>query len=229
MGVAGFALLYWIHRAWTLWLACALMVIASYALFMFVFMLWGSLMAKVRGRDDILDLIPWTGREKVLDVGCGRGLLLIGAAHRLSTGTAVGVDLWIQKDQRSNREAATRENALLEGVADRVCVQTADMRQLPFPDNSFDVVMSSWAVHNLKDKRDREKALAEMVRVLKAGGWAIVNDIVHREEYREHLERLGLACVRITIASKWSDLFSGAVSFGSFHPATVIGQKEQRK
>ena len=43
-------------------------------------MLWGSKVGKLRMRDRLLDAIPWRGDEGVLDVGCGHGLLLIGAA-----------------------------------------------------------------------------------------------------------------------------------------------------
>ncbi len=223
IAVAGLMLLHWAgSRTWAQWVAGVLLVIASYALFMFAYMLWGSLVSKVHGRNAILDLVPWTGTERVLDVGCGRGLLLIGAAHRLTTGEAVGVDLWVQKDQNSNQQTATLENAKLERVEDRVRVETGDMRQLPFSDGSFDVVMSSWAVHNLELKQDREKALVEMVRVLKLGGWILLNDIVNRDEYEAEFRRLGLTDVRVVITSRWSDLFSGAVSFGSFRPATVV-------
>src|SRR5437660_1447109 len=80
--------------------------------------------------------------EAVLDVGCGRGLLLNAAARRLTTGKAVGVDLWQNADLSNNRPEATLENARLEGVADRVQVKDGDARQLPFADAVFDVVVS---------------------------------------------------------------------------------------
>src|SRR6185436_5889430 len=57
-------------------------------------MVWDSKIGKVREREWLLDRIAWSGAERVLDVGCGRGLLLIGAAKRLTTGSAVGIDLW---------------------------------------------------------------------------------------------------------------------------------------
>ena len=52
-------------------------------------------------------------------------------------------------DQSGNAEQVTRQNAALEGVADRVELHSADMRQLPFDDGSFDVVVSSLAIHNV--------------------------------------------------------------------------------
>lgn len=223
LSFAAFALHHWAGTS--PWMVAVLSVIASYALFMFAYMLWGSLVVKVRCRDTILDLIPWTGREEVLDVGCGRGLMLVGAARRLTTGKATGVDLWIQKDQGANRSSETLENVRRENVSDRVRIETGDMRKLPFADGSFDVVVSNWALHNLELKEDREKSIVEMVRVLKPGGWVLLNDIVNRKEYDVQFNRLGLTGVRVVIQSRWSDVFSCAVSFGSFRPATVLGRK----
>jgi arsenite methyltransferase len=58
-------------------------------------LIWGSKYGKLRLRDKLLDTIPWRGDEQVLDVGCGHGLMVIGAAKRLNSGgKAVGIDLW---------------------------------------------------------------------------------------------------------------------------------------
>src|SRR5436309_13008597 len=46
-------------------------------------MVWSSRVAKLHLRDRLLDSIAFRGDERVLDVGCGRGLMLIGAARRL--------------------------------------------------------------------------------------------------------------------------------------------------
>ena len=54
-------------------------------------------------RDRMLSLRTWRGDEKVLDVGCGRGLLLAGAAKLLSAGgTATGIDIWSNEDMGGN-------------------------------------------------------------------------------------------------------------------------------
>jgi SAM-dependent methyltransferase len=95
-------------------------------------MVWGSKVGKLHLRDKMIDSVSWRGDEQVLDVGCGHGLMLIGAAKRLTTGHALGIDIWQQEDQASNSSRATLENALREGVADRVELRDSDARELPF-------------------------------------------------------------------------------------------------
>ena len=80
----------------------------AYLLGMGCFMLYFSKVEKLRERDKLLDLVEWSGQERVLDVGCGRGLMLIGAAKRLSSGKAIGIDLWQQQDQANNSPACDR-------------------------------------------------------------------------------------------------------------------------
>jgi len=151
---------------------------------------------KLRLRDRVLDGLALQGDEWVLDVGCGRGLLVIGAAKRLTGGKAIGVDLWQTEDQSDNHPATMLRNAQLEGVADRVEIKTGDARQLPFEANTFDVVVSSWALHNLYQVTEREKALGEIVRVLKPGGRAAIVDIRHTAEYAHVFRKHGLTEVK---------------------------------
>lgn len=150
-------------------------------------MIWSSRVAKLRVRDRILESIPWRGDEKVLDVGCGRGLMLIGAAKRLTTGKATGIDIWRTEDLSGNSADAAKENARTEEVLDRVRIENIDARKMPFPDNNFDVVLSSLAIHNIADHGDREKALGEMLRVLKPGGRLAIFDILHTGDYAKFL------------------------------------------
>ena len=159
-------------------------------------MLWGSKVGKLRMRDRLLDAIPWRGDEGVLDVGCGHGLLLIGAAKRLTSGRAIGIDVWRAYDQADNRPEATRENARIEGVEDRVEVRDGDARKLDFPDASFDVVVSSFAIHNIEDRAERAKAVREIARVLAPGGRVAIMDIYHTRQYRRILRECGLVDVQ---------------------------------
>jgi SAM-dependent methyltransferase len=158
-------------------------------------MIASSKLGKLRARDALLDRLGITGADTVLDVGCGHGLMLIGAAKRLTTGRAIGVDLWSQVDQKSNSAAATMANAKAEGVADRVDVRDGDMRALPLEDASVDVVVSSLAIHNVTGADERRKAIREIVRVLKPGGRVGILDIAHVRDYAKEFREAGMSKV----------------------------------
>lgn len=158
-------------------------------------MLLGSKVGKLRLRDKLVASLQWRGDEQVLDVGCGHGLMLIAAAKRLTTGKAIGVDIWQTEDQAGNSAAATMENARLEGVADRVELKDGDARRLPFADDSFDVVLSSWALHNIYNESERRTAIREIARVIKPGGRALIVDIKHTNEYALGLRENGVSDV----------------------------------
>src|SRR6185369_12911426 len=125
----------------------------------------------------LLDRLNLRGDERILDMGCGRGAVLLLAAQHLTTGRAVGVDLWRKVDQSGNSLEATQRNAVAEGVADRVELHTADLRALPFEENGFDVVLSNFAIHNISVRAGREKAISEAVRVLRPGGRLLIVDV----------------------------------------------------
>ncbi len=146
----------------------------------------GSRVGKLRLRDEVLGAIPWRGDERVLDIGCGHGLMMIGAAKHLTSGKAIGVDIWAQDLQADNSADAALRNAALEGVAERVEVRYGDARDLPFDNASIDVVLSSWVIHFLLDPEDRLQALKEIVRVLKPGGRVVIVDVDRIDEYRSY-------------------------------------------
>jgi len=85
-------------------------------------------------------------------------------------GRAVGADVWRRRDQSGNSRAAAERNAVAEGVAGRVELADADARDLPFASGSFDVVVSSLAISNIREAGGRAQALREAVRVLRPGG-----------------------------------------------------------
>ena len=116
------------------------------------------------------------------------------AAQHLTTGRAVGVDLWKKGDQSGNAAEATERNAAAEGVADRVELRTANMTALPFENEAFNLVLSSLAIHNVSGP-GRNKAIEEAVRVLQPGGRLMIADLLATRQYREQLAKLGMADV----------------------------------
>ncbi|GAA4999377.1 methyltransferase domain-containing protein [Actinopolymorpha pittospori] len=131
------------------------------------------------------------GDEDLLDLGCGRGAVLLAAAKLLPRGRAVGVDLW-RADQTGNPAETTLPNAELEGVAGRVTLHSGDMTRLPFDDHSFDDIVSSLAIHNIPNAAGREAAIDEAVRVLRPGGRILIADLGSTRHYLARLRSLGL-------------------------------------
>jgi arsenite methyltransferase len=152
---------------------------------------------KYHHRDRMLSLHKWRGDEQVLDVGCGRGLLLAGAAKLLSGGgKATGIDIWSNVDMGGNSEAATLHNLELEGISDRCTLLGVPAQEMPFPDGTFDVILSNLCLHNIYDREIRRQAVQQIVRVLKPGGQAILSDYKLTGEYAQQLQKAGLAVER---------------------------------
>jgi len=149
------------------------------------FVVWGKL----------LDRLALRGGERLLDIGCGRGAVLMMAAQRLNTGRAVGIDLWKRGDQSGNAAEATRRNAAAEGVSSSVDMVTADMTALPFANDTFDVVLSSLAIHNVRSRSGRNRTIEEAVRVLSPGGRLLIADLWSTGRYRARLSELGMTDV----------------------------------
>lgn len=130
-------------------------------------------------------MIDWKGNEEVLDIGTGRGLLMIGAAKKLTLGKSIGIDIWNSGDMHSNTYQNTMRNAELEGVLEKVEVINEDVRSLSFPNGTFDVVLSNLCIHNIPAKDGRDKACREIARVLKPNGIVIIIT------YKSHTKKYG--------------------------------------
>jgi len=144
--------------------------------------LYTTLYGKFVWWSDLLDDAGLRGNECAVDLGCGRGAVLVSLAKRLTRGRVSGIDLWRSRDQSGNDIEATKHNARACGVADRVELNTGNITTLPYDDGQFDLVVSSLAIHNLKAREDRRQAITEAVRVLEPGGKIIIADISHAED-----------------------------------------------
>jgi len=167
-------------------------------------------------RDRMLALHNWRGDEQVLDVGCGRGLLLAAAAKRLRPeGHATGIDIWSNQDMGGNSEAATLHNLALEGVTDRCTLVSEGAQAMRFADASFDVIVSNLCLHNIYDLPTRSKALHEIVRVLKPGGLALISDYKLTGEYAAEFMDTGLSVER-----RWGNVLA------TFPPLRIVIAKK---
>jgi ubiquinone/menaquinone biosynthesis C-methylase UbiE len=117
--------------------------------------------------------------DQVLDVGCGAGTLALDVQRRVgSTGRVVGIDPGNEQIARARAKAARRHLPIE--------FQIGVIEQLTFPDQTFDVVLSTLMMHHLPASLKRQ-GLAEIARVLKPGGRLVIADFTRKQE------RVGLA------------------------------------
>jgi len=145
---------------------------------------------------ELLATLPFAGDETVVDLGCGRGAVLVRAARCVPRGRALGVDIWRSVDQTGNNAAATRRNLAVEGVLDQARLCTGDMRALPLASDALDVIVSSLAIHNISDAAGRREAIEDAYRVLRPGGRLLVADFRATSEHVETLNALGATEVK---------------------------------
>ena len=117
---------------------------------------------------------------KCLDVGCGSGALTIACAKCNPNASFIGVDRW-GKEYASFNKPLCERNAKAEGVKN-VTFERGDARNLDFPDETFDAVMSNYVYHNIPTG-DRQAILLETLRVLKKGGVFALHDIFSKSKY----------------------------------------------
>ncbi len=118
--------------------------------------------------------------QVVLDVCCGAGTDLLIAAQKVGpSGKAIGVDLTQGMLERARQGAA-------ELGLENVDLRHGDALELPVADASVDVVMSNGSLNLVHDKN---RAYAEIARVLKPGGRLMLADIVVEEELPEGVRK----------------------------------------
>lgn len=120
------------------------------------------------------------GAARVLDLGCGAGRTSVIVARERPEARVVALDNFSADYIDAHGEENTRVNFRAAGVDDRVEIQSGDMRQIPFPDATFDGVVSSAAIDHL-EPGDIRVVLAEANRVLRPDGqvllWLIVPNV----------------------------------------------------
>jgi arsenite methyltransferase len=178
----------------------ALSVVALTALTMLVqagWMLYSSAAGKHHLWRRTLDGLGLRGDERVLEVGPGRGAVLVTAARRIPRGHLVGVDIWRPQDQSGNGPDALLANARSAGVEDRIEVRRGDMRALPYTAPEFDLALAGLAIHNLPPA-DRPVAVRELLRVLRPGGRLVIVDFQGTTAYAETLRTAGARDVQVS-------------------------------
>ena len=126
---------------------------------------WGFRVLGGRGheafRRHVLELAALKGDECLLDAGCGTGMMALRIAARYPNCTVHGIDL------SPKMIAAARRDAEERGLT--VDFRVGSIIDLPYPDDSCDVVITNIMYHHL-DLAEKRQAVAEIARVLKPGG-----------------------------------------------------------
>jgi ubiquinone/menaquinone biosynthesis C-methylase UbiE len=107
-------------------------------------------------------------RGEALDLGCGPGYLAVRLAQQSPELHVAGIDL---SEEMLN---LAQEHARRAGVEQRTTFRRGDARQIPFPNGSLDLVVSTLSLHHWSDP---VAALDEIARVLKPGGGFYIFDL----------------------------------------------------
>ena len=150
--------------------ALALLIMGFYAIYMSLFhkefsFEGGGLMGKMH--EHLLSRLPFDGKGKILDIGCGSGALIIRAKKKFPEAQAVGLDYWgatwnYAKEQCEN-------NARIENVENIEFVK-GDASDLCFEDGHFDAAISNFVFHEVRSVSDKHSLVKEALRVVKKGG-----------------------------------------------------------
>ncbi|MDP1628099.1 class I SAM-dependent methyltransferase [Parvibaculum sp.] len=143
-----------------------------------------------------------TEKSSVLDVGCAKGFMMHDMAELIPGITVKGVDV----------SAYAIENAIEDM---RPHVQVADARELPFEDNSFDVVISINTVHNL-DRDDCATALREISRVARKGAYITV-DAYRDDNEKDRMFKWNLTAKTIMSVDEWVTFFEEVGYDGDYY------------
>ncbi len=140
---------------------------------------------------DFLELKPG---ERVLDLGCGRGLETIAAGKLVGkAGLAVGLDLTPEMVQKAV------ENAGVEKV-NNIEFAVGNIEELLFEDESFDAIISNCVINHAKNK---QLVYQEIHRILRPGGRIVISDATSKLPLPEHIKN---------DPAQWAACFGGAVT-----------------
>jgi len=148
------------------------------------------------------DHFDLTSNSSVLDVGCGKGFMLYDMIKLIPNITVKGVDI----------STYAIENAIEDM---KPYVQVADAKNLPFEDNSFDVVISINTIHNL-EQENCAQALKEIERVSRGKSFITV-DAYRNDKEKEMMYLWNLTAKTIMHIDEWKTFFKQVGYAGDYY------------
>jgi cyclopropane fatty-acyl-phospholipid synthase-like methyltransferase len=139
--------------------------------------------------DRLTDMLPIKPGDRLLDIGCGVGepAIRMAKAHEIDV---VGVSISQRQVDRANDRAVTA------GLGDRLSFQFGDAMDLPFPEESFDLV---WALESLHHMPDRWEVIRQAARILRPGGRIAIGDFLLREDVDSGVDAESVDLVRMGV------------------------------
>jgi len=134
-----------------------------------------------------------TGASSLLDVGCAKGFMMHDLAALIPGITVKGIDVSSYAIEHAMEDMKPH-------------VQVADAKALPFPDKSFDVVISINTIHNLP-RAECGQALREIERVSRKGAFVTV-DAYRNDDERERMMAWNLTAQTIMHVDEWKAFFA---------------------
>lgn len=167
-------------------------------------------------RRKTIDLAQLQAGEQALDVGCGTGTLALKAYARVgATGRVCGIDPAPRQLARARSKAAHRDAS--------IDFQIGVIERLPFPDHSFDVVLSTLMMHHLPDDIKR-RGLTEIARVLKSGGRLVIVDFALLGGHHGQPGQLGAGSIGIQeLPALVKDAGFSQIESGTFQLPRILG------
>ena len=126
-------------------------------------------------------------KGKILDIGCGNGVLAVKLTQQFGDVEVTGLDYWGEDWEYS--KGVCEKNARIGEVEGRVHFQKGDAARLEFANESFDGVTSNLTFHEVKSVADKREVVREALRVVKPGGaFAFVDYFYEMKHYGKDAE-----------------------------------------
>jgi ubiquinone/menaquinone biosynthesis C-methylase UbiE len=150
----------------------------------------------------MIDHYGLTAKSAILDVGCGKGFLVHDFREALPGATVAGLDI--------------SQYAIDNAMPDvKPYLRVGNAKELPYPDKSFDLVVSINTIHNLKEK-ECFQSLQEMERVSRRHKFLVV-DAYRNPQERENFEKWNLTAETYFDTQTWQEFFAKAGYTGDFY------------